>query len=70
MTSVTTLLALFALFFFGGEVIRGFSIALIWGVFVGTYSSIALAVPLLVFFKIDRRALLEEDEIEEAQSGS
>ena len=50
--------------------IRGFSIALIWGVFVGTYSSIALAVPLLVFFKIDRRALLEEDEIEEAQSGS
>ena len=70
MTSVTTLLALFALFFFGGEVIRGFSIALIWGVFVGTYSSIALAVPLLIFFNIDRRALLEEDEVEEAQSGS
>ena len=70
MTSVTTLLALLALFFFGGEVIRGFSIALIWGVFVGTYSSIALAVPLLVFFNIDRRALLEDDEVEDAQSGS
>ena len=42
MTSVTTLLALLALYFFGGEVIQGFTIALIWGVFVGTYSSIAL----------------------------
>lgn len=71
MTSVTTLLALLALFFFGGEVIRGFTIALIWGVFVGTYSSIALAVPVLVYFKIDRRALTdnedkEADEIAEA----
>ncbi|MBG05777.1 MAG: protein translocase subunit SecF [Rhodospirillaceae bacterium] len=70
MTSVTTLLALLALYFFGGEVIQGFTIALIWGVFVGTYSSIALAVPLLVFFKIDRRAISEEDDAEEAQSGS
>ena len=69
MTSVTTLLALLALYFFGGEVIQGFTIALIWGVFVGTYSSIALAVPLLVFFKIDRRAISEEDDAEEAQSG-
>ena len=39
--------ALFALFFFGGEVISGFSIALIWGIVIGTYSSIALAVPAL-----------------------
>lgn len=66
MTSVTTLIALLALFFFGGEVIRGFTIALIWGVFVGTYSSIALAVPLLMYFKIDRRALTDdEDDSEE-----
>lgn len=65
MTSVTTLLALLALFFFGGEVIRGFTIALIWGVFVGTYSSIALAVPLLVYFKIDRRSLSNDDEDQE-----
>ncbi len=64
MTSVTTLLALLALFFFGGEVIRGFTIALIWGVFVGTYSSIALAVPLLIYFKIDRRSLNNDDEKE------
>ncbi len=54
MTSLTTLLALVALFVFGGEVIRGFTIALIWGVFVGTYSSVALAVPLLLYFNIDR----------------
>ncbi len=64
MTSVTTLLALLALFIFGGEVIRGFTIALIWGVFVGTYSSIALAVPLLIYFKIDRRSLSNDDENE------
>ena len=62
MTSVTTLLALFALFLFGGEVIRGFTIALIWGVFIGTYSSIALAVPFLAYLKIDRRALATDDD--------
>ena len=54
MTSVTTLLALLSLYFFGGDVIRGFTIALIWGVFVGTYSSIALAVPLLIYLKVQR----------------
>ena len=54
MTSVTTLLALTALFVLGGEVIRGFSIALIWGVLIGTYSSIALAVPLLLYLKVYR----------------
>ncbi len=47
LTSVTTLLALGALFLFGGQVIRGFTIGLIWGVAIGTYSSIGLAVPLL-----------------------
>lgn len=48
MTSVTTLIALIALAVFGGEVIRDFSIALIWGVVIGTYSSILVAVPLLL----------------------
>jgi preprotein translocase SecF subunit len=70
MTSVTTLLALLALFFFGGEVIRGFTIALIWGVFVGTYSSVALAVPLLVYLKIDRRALTDDEEEAEQEAGA
>ena len=54
ITSVTTLLALGSLFFLGGEVISGFSVALIWGVVVGTYSSIALAVPVLLYLDIDR----------------
>lgn len=54
ITSFTTLLALFSLFFFGGEVISGFSIALIWGIVIGTYSSIALAVPVLIYLGVDR----------------
>jgi len=52
LTSVTTLLALLALFLFGGPVIRGFTIGLIWGVCIGTYSSVALAVPLLARFNV------------------
>lgn len=56
MTSLTTLLALFSLFFFGGEVIRGFTAAMIWGVVVGTYSSIFIAAPLLLRFRVEREA--------------
>ncbi|WP_026380247.1 protein translocase subunit SecF [Afifella pfennigii] len=48
LTSVTTLIALFALFFFGGAVIRSFTAAMIWGVFIGTYSSIFIAAPVLI----------------------
>ena len=54
MTSLTTLLALLALFVFGGEVIRGFAFAMIWGVVVGTYSSIFVAAPLLLTLKLQR----------------
>jgi preprotein translocase SecF subunit len=54
LTSVTTLLALISLFVFGGEVIRGFSAGLVWGVVIGTYSSIGLAVPILSLMKIRR----------------
>ena len=50
MTSVTTLLALVALYIFGGEVIKGFVSAMIWGVVMGTYSSIFIASPLIVLF--------------------
>jgi len=53
-TSLTTLLALLALFVFGGEVIRGFTIAMMWGICIGTYSSIALAVPLLLYLNVHR----------------
>ncbi len=55
MTSVTTLMALFALYIFGGEVISGFTLAMIWGVLVGTYSSIFVAVPLLLYLQPGRR---------------
>lgn len=48
MTSITTLLALIALFIFGGEVIRSFTFAMIWGIVVGTFSSIFIAAPLLI----------------------
>ena len=55
MTSLTTLLALTALFIFGGVVISSFIIALIWGVIIGTYSSLYVASPLLIFLKTDKR---------------
>jgi len=52
MTSLTTLLALAALFIFGGPVIRDFTFALIWGVLIGTYSSIFIASPILLFLNL------------------
>jgi SecD/SecF fusion protein len=52
ITSLTTLLALFALFLFGGEVIRSFTAAMIFGVAIGTYSSIFIAAPLLILFNL------------------
>lgn len=54
MTSVTTLLALIALFVLGGDVIRGFIFAMIWGVVVGTYSSVFVASALLLRLGVKR----------------
>ena len=54
MTSVTTLLALLALFFLGGDVIRGFVFAMIWGVIVGTYSSVFVASTILLWLGVKR----------------
>ena len=53
-TSITTLLALIAIYIFGGEILRGFSFALIWGVLIGTYSSIFIASPVLLILNIKR----------------
>ena len=64
MTSVTTLLALTALFFFGGEVVHGFTAAMIWGVFVGTYSSVFIASPVLLWFDLRREP---EEKLAEGQ---
>lgn len=66
MTSVTTLLALLSLYFLGGEVIRGFSLAMIWGVVIGTYSSVCLAVPLLLYLNLRRGAPREDAAAEPA----
>lgn len=52
LTSITTLLALLALYIFGGEVIASFTFAMIWGVIIGTYSSVFIAAPLLLLFKL------------------
>lgn len=64
MTSVTTLIALSALYILGGEVIRGFSFAMIWGILIGTYSSVCLAVPVLLYFKIRRTDDEDEEDSE------
>ncbi len=61
LTSVTTLLALFALYFLGGEVLRGFTFAMIFGVLVGTYSSIFIAAPVLILFKLRPGAMDRDD---------
>ncbi|WP_020591816.1 protein translocase subunit SecF [Kiloniella laminariae] len=68
LTSFTTLLALIALFLFGGEVIRGLSLGLIWGIVIGTYSSIAIAVPLL--FTTGVRSPVPEDEEENGEEAA
>ena len=60
MTSATTLLALLALYLFGGEVIAPFVLAMIWGVAVGTYSSLFIAAPLLLYVKPVREAAGEQ----------
>ena len=68
MTSLTTLLALFSLYFLGGEVIRGFTFAMIWGVFVGTYSSIFVAAPLLLVMGLPTDAAPAKAKAGEATS--
>ncbi len=60
MTSITTMLALIALWTFGGEVIRGFVNALIFGIIIGTYSSIFVASPILTFLNIRHNKPLKE----------
>jgi preprotein translocase subunit SecF len=61
ITSVTTLLALVSIYLFGGEILKGFSLAMIMGVVFGTYSSIYIANPLLVKLRVSQRTILKED---------
>ena len=62
ITSMTTLLALLSIFILGGEILRGFSFAMILGVFIGTYSSIFVASPILKSFKVTYKTLEKEEE--------
>ena len=61
ITSVTTLLALFSIYIFGGAILKGFSFAMIIGVIVGTYSSIFVATPILKYTKVTQKTVLKEE---------
>jgi preprotein translocase subunit SecF len=61
ITSVTTLLALVSIYLFGGEILKGFSLAMIMGVVFGTYSSIYIANPILVKLRVSQKTILKED---------
>ena len=59
-TTITTILALLALYIFGGSIIKDFSFAMIWGILIGTYSSILIATPVLVHLNVKRTQSQEE----------
>jgi len=62
ITSVTTLLALSSIFLFGGEILKGFSFAMIIGVIIGTYSSIFVATPILNYTNVNSKTVLKEED--------
>ena len=62
ITSITTLLALFSIFLLGGQILKGFSFAMIIGVIIGTYSSIFVASPILGFLKVNYKTLEKKEE--------
>jgi len=62
ITSVTTLLALISIFILGGEILRGFSFAMILGVLIGTFSSIFVASPILKYFNVSYKTIEKEEE--------
>jgi preprotein translocase SecF subunit len=61
ITSLTTLLAVVSIFVLGGEILKGFSFAMILGVIVGTYSSIFIASPVLSYFKVSQKTLIKDE---------
>ncbi len=62
ITSITTLLALFSIYLFGGEVLKGFSLAMIFGVIFGTYSSIYIANTVLVRLNVSQKTIMKESD--------
>jgi preprotein translocase SecF subunit len=61
ITSITTLLALFSIYIFGGAILKGFSFAMIIGVIIGTYSSIFVATPILNYTNVDQKTVLKDN---------
>lgn len=61
ITSVTTLLALFSIYIFGGAILKGFSFAMILGVIIGTYSSIFIATPILNYTRVSQKTVLKDN---------
>ena len=62
ITSITTLLALSSIYLFGGEILKGFSLAMILGVIFGTYSSIYIANPILILLNVSQKTILKENK--------
>ncbi len=62
ITSITTLLALLSIYIFGGQILKGFSLAMILGVLFGTYSSIYIANPILILLNVSQKTILKEDK--------
>ena len=69
ITLSTVALAVLSLLGFGGEVLKGFSIAMLWGIVIGTYSSLFIAAPLLYYVQPNRRAIAKGDETATAGAG-
>ena len=65
LTGITTIMVLIVLYFLGGEVLRGFSFAMLFGVIVGTYSSVFVAVPLLLYLNVRRSSVTGETAVAE-----
>ena len=61
ITSITTLLALFSIYIFGGEILKGFSFAMIVGVIIGTYSSIFVAAPVLNYTGVNQKTVIKDE---------
>ena len=62
ITSITTLLALLSIYIFGGEILKGFSLAMILGVIFGTYSSIYIANPILILLNVSQKTISKDEE--------
>ena len=62
ITSITTLIALLSIYSFGGQILKGFSLAMILGVIFGTYSSIYIANPILVLLNVSQKTVIKEDK--------